>query len=65
MPIFDCKCPYCGAKNEDVHLDSNPLVINHVECAECGQLFNGWENRQPPRVGIAFKGGGWTKRGAY
>lgn len=62
MPIFDCKCPHCGTINEDVHIKLDPQYEHHIECWKCGEFFS--ENdRLPPRVGISFKGSGWTKKG--
>lgn len=55
MPIFDTRCSQCRATYEDV-LYTKGLEAHY--CPKCGAELE----RQPPRVGVKFKGEGWTGR---
>ena len=54
-PIFDTKCLKCGTVYEDV-LYTKGLEIHN--CPKCGVKLE----KLPPRVGVKFKGEGWTGR---
>lgn len=55
MPLFDTRCPKCKQIYEDV-LYGKGLEIH--TCPTCGMILE----KLPPRVGIKFKGEGWTGR---
>jgi len=55
VPLFDMKCVKCGHIFEDYVVINNKPII----CPICKK---GKLKKLPPRVGIIFKGEGWTKR---
>ena len=55
MAIFDTRCTQCRATYDDV-LYTKGLETH--SCPKCGALLE----KLPPRVGVKFKGEGWTGR---
>lgn len=58
MAIFDLRCRKCKRIMPDFKLAANGMIIQKCVCGSTDL------EKLPPRVGIQFKGEGWSKPGA-
>jgi putative FmdB family regulatory protein len=56
MPLYDCKCPGCGTKNEQ-------LLKREEEPDRCPQCGKPMKREVAQLASFALKGGGWYKDG--